>query len=147
MKLRNLKFLWNLWPPFLGLGISVKISTDFKKTTVTLKKRFWNANYFGAQYGGGIFAMTDGIHMLMLIQNLPKNYRIWDKSANIHYLKRGLTTLTADFLIREHDLKQIESDLTQHASMDWSATVNIKDETGQIVAKVTRVLSIKRKTI
>lgn len=144
MKLRNLSFLWNFWPPFLGLGISIKnISEDYKKVTVVLKKRPWNVNYFGTQYGGGIFSMTDGVHMLMLVKNLPRKYRIWDKSANITYLKRGHTHLTAEFSITDDDLKFIETELTDKSAIDWMANVDIKDTSGQIIAQVTRILSIK----
>lgn len=144
MKLRNYSFFWNLWPPFLGLGISIKkISNDFKNVKVILKKRPWNANYFGAQYGGGIFAMTDGVHMLMLVRNLPKNYRIWDKAASIVYLKRGLTELSADFKITDEDLEFIKNQVKHKSSLDWETKIDIKDDTGQVVAQVERTLSIK----
>lgn len=147
MKLRNFTFLWNLWPPFLGLGISIKkISEDFKRVTVVLKKRPWNSNYFGTQYGGGIFSLTDGVHMLMLIKNLPKNYRIWDKSASIEYLKRGLTNLTAEFTITDKDIASIQQTVSEKSEMDWVAKIDIYDKAGQIIARVTRTLSIKNKT-
>lgn len=144
MKLRNMPFIWNFWPPFLGLGISIKnISNDFKKVTTVLKKRPWNANYFGTQYGGGIFCMTDGVHMLMLIRNLPKKYKIWDKAASITYLKRGLTQLSAEFILSDDDLKFIESEIKNKSAIDWTADIDIKDTSGQIVAQVRRTLSIK----
>jgi acyl-coenzyme A thioesterase PaaI-like protein len=146
MKLRKFSFIWNFWPPFLGLGISLKnISDDFKKITVVLKKRPWNVNYFGSQYGGGIFAMTDGIHMLMLVRNLPKNYRVWDKAANIRYLRRGLTNLTAEIAITNEDLTYIQNEVQKKSTIDWDAEIDIKDDTGQIVAHVVRTLSIKYK--
>lgn len=144
MKLREFAFFWNLWPPFLGLGLAIKkIAPDFRSVRVVLKKRPWNVNYFGSQYGGGIFAMTDGIHMLMLIRNLPRKYRIWDKAANIIYLKRGHTQLYADLNITEEDLVYIQNTVTEDLPLDWVANVEIKDEHGQIVAKVERTLSIK----
>lgn len=146
MKLRNFVFVWNLWPPFLGLGIRIKdVSKDFRKVTVVLKKRPWNANYYGTQYGGGIFAMTDGIHILMLIQNLPKKYKIWDKSATINYIRRGTTHLIAEFKITEQDLMSIQQTLSTQSSMEWVATVDIFDAHGEIIAKVSRTISIKHK--
>lgn len=147
MKLRSLRFIWNLWPPFVGLGISVKeISKDYKKVTMVLKKRPWNVNYFGTQYGGGIFSMTDGVHMLMLVRNLPKKYRIWDKSASIEYLKRGKTTLTAEFVITDQDIEFIEREMAEKSALDWVATVDVFDANGQTIAQVTRTLSIKLKS-
>lgn len=136
--------MWKLWPPFLGLGISMRsLSKDYRKVTMVLKKNFWNANYFGTQYGGGIFAMTDGVHVLMLIKNLPKKYSIWDKSAHIDYLKKGLTELTAAFEITAEDIRFIEMEMASKSAMDWVAQVDIVDKQGQVVAKVTRTISIK----
>lgn len=147
MKLRNFRFIWNFWPPFLGLGIKIKsVSKDNKKVTVILKKRPWNVNYFGVQYGGGIFSMTDGIHMLMLVQNLPKKYRIWDKSASIEYIKKGRTNLYADFILTDEDLVLIQKEVSEKSKMDWERTVDIKDDSEQIVARVNRKLSIKLKS-
>ena len=144
MKLRNLSFIWNLWPPFLGMGISIKhISQDNKKFVMALKKRFWNANYYCTQFGGGIFSMTDGVHMLMLVKLLRKKYQIWDKSADIVYLKRGLTSLTAEFNVTDEDIHYIQTEMTDKPTIDWIAKVDIKDTTGQVIAQVTRTLSIK----
>lgn len=87
--------------------------------------------------------MTDGLHMLMLIKCLPKKYRIWDKSANITYLKRGLTNLTAEFVITDEDLHFIQNEVASKSAIDWTANVDIKDTSGQVIAQVTRTLSIK----
>lgn len=146
MKLRNFKFIWNLWPPFLGLGISIKkVSDDFKHVTVILKKRPWNVNYFGTQYGGGIFSMTDGVHMLMLVKHLPKKFRVWEKAASIEYLKRGHTNLTADFVITDEEINHIKKEVLEKSAMNWIVVIDIHDKTGQVVAKVKRTLSIKHK--
>lgn len=146
MRLRHFTFLWNFWPPFIGLGIRIhKLAADYKKVRMELKKRPWNANFFGTQYGGGIFAMTDGIYVLMLLYNLPKKYIIWDKAASIEYLKKGHTHLHADFVITDAELKKIEKDVAEKKSLDWSKSVDIKDSSGEVVARVVRTLSIKIK--
>jgi acyl-coenzyme A thioesterase PaaI-like protein len=147
MKLRDYTSAWNLWPPFLGLGISIRnASEDFRKLTIVLKKRPWNVNYVGTQYGGGIFAMTDGVHMLMLLRNLPKTYQVWDKSAQIDYLKPGKTDLMAEFELTDQQIKEIESDLSGKGSIDWKVGVDIQDKSGTIIARVTRTVTIKHKS-
>jgi acyl-coenzyme A thioesterase PaaI-like protein len=146
VKLRESKWIWNLWPPFVGLGISIEeVSSDFRYVRVRLKKRPWNVNYFGTQFGGGIFSMTDGVHMLMLVKSLPRDFRIWDKSASIDYLKRGQTDLIAEFKLTEEQLQEIQSKMAHENKIDWSATVEIKNLDGTVVARVVRVLSIKKK--
>jgi acyl-coenzyme A thioesterase PaaI-like protein len=146
MKLRESKFIWNLWPPFLGLGIVIEeVSADSRYVRVRLKKRPWNVNYFGTQFGGAIFSMTDGIHMVMLVKNLPKGLRVWDKSASIEYLKKGQSDLIAEFKITAKELEDIQQTILEKQKMDWSASIDIIDTEGTTVARVTRILSIKQK--
>ncbi len=74
MKNWMLKYM-NFWPPFLGAGIKVKnIAPDFTSLDVELKMRFWNRNYVGSHYGGTIYSMTDPWYMLMLMQNIGRDY-------------------------------------------------------------------------
>ena len=39
--------------------------------------------------------MTDPFYMLMLIENLGRDYIVWDKSATIRFRKPGTGTMTA----------------------------------------------------
>lgn len=141
--IRKHPWIMNLWPPFLFAGISLKASPDFRHIQVKLKLRFWNANYVGTQYGGSLFSMTDPFYMVMLIENLGSKYTVWDKSARIHYLRPGKTDVTADFLLTEHDLKQIKTELEKESRIEWKRTIEIKDANGEIVAKVDKLISIK----
>lgn len=141
----KLKF-WNLWPPLLFSGIKIThISPDFREIKVRLKLRFWNANYVGTAFGGSLFAMSDAFYMVMLLQNLGKEYIVWDKAAHIKYLKPGKTDVTADFKITEEDLTFIRQTLENEEKMDWEKRVQIIDKEGVIIADVTRVLYIRKK--
>ncbi len=97
MKNWMLKYM-NFWPPFLGSGIKVKnVAPDFTSVDVEVKMRFWNRNYVGSHYGGTIYSMTDPWYMLMLMQNIGKEYIVWDKSAEVRFLKPGYGKLSAHF--------------------------------------------------
>lgn len=138
--------LWNFWPPFFGAGIRIrKVSTDYRQVIIQLKLRFWNRNYVGTQYGGSMFSMTDPFYMVMLLQNLGKEYIVWDKAASIKYLKPGKTNVTAEFLLNDEILDHIRDTLKTQEKMDWQTTVQIKDEAGVVVAEVDKVLYIRKK--
>lgn len=50
----------NLWPPFLGAGVTVEnIAKDFRHAKVRLKHGMMNRNILGVHFGGSLFAMTD----------------------------------------------------------------------------------------
>jgi hypothetical protein len=138
--------LWNFWPPFLGAGIHIgEVSPDLRSVKVHLRLRWWNRNYVGTQFGGSMFMMTDPFFMVMFLQNLGRDYIVWDKVASIRYLKPGRTHVTAHFQLTEEILLQIRRQLENQEKMDWQATVPIKDENGETVAEVDKVIYIRRK--
>jgi acyl-coenzyme A thioesterase PaaI-like protein len=140
-----LKF-WNFWPPFFFTGVKIqKVSPDYRTLTAKLKLRFWNANYVGTAFGGSMFVLADPFYMVMLMRNLGHEYSVWDKSANIRFLKPGRTDLFADFLLTDEDLAQIKTEVSEKGKIEWRRTIEIKDKEGVIVAEVEKVISIKRK--
>lgn len=142
----KLLFLWNFWPPFFFTGIKIKkISKDFREIEVHLKLHWWNANYVGTQYGGSMFSMTDPFYMLMLLKNLGKSYIVWDKSANIKFIKPGKTKLKALFLINDLVLNDIKDDVEKNGKTTKIFQVPITDLNGELVALVEKNLYIRKK--
>ena len=138
--------IWNFWPPFFGAGIKIKSqSADWRRVVVELKLRPWTANYVGTQFGGSMFAMTDAFYMVMLLHNLGSDYVVWDKSANIRFLKPGRTHLTAEFELDELTLSEIKETLSKQPKMDWVRKIQIKDLNGEVVAEVEKTIYIKKK--
>lgn len=138
--------LINLWPPFLGAGIRVKkISDDFTSIDVEMKLRFWNKNIVGTQFGGSIYAMTDPFYMLILMQNLGKDYIVWDKAADIRFKAPGKGKLTAHFNISKDRIAEIKQQADDNYKVEPKFTVQIKDESGLVVAEVDKLLYVRRK--
>ncbi len=148
---RNLKrrlFLCaiNLWPPFLGAGIRVKnIQPDWRAIDVEMKLRFWNANYVRTHFGGSLFAMTDPFYMLMLLENLGREYIVWDKAATIRFRKPGTGKVSAEFRLAESQIVEIREMLKTQEKFEPTFLVKVKDKNGVVVADVEKVLYIKKK--
>jgi len=136
----------NIWPPFLGAGIRVKWSQDHKSVDVEMKLRFWNRNYVGTHYGGSLYSMTDPFYMLMLMDNLGSDYIVWDKAASIRFRKPGKGRVKAEFRLSEEQLDDIRTKLLAQEKYEPTFTAQVKDETGDVVAEVRKVLHIRRKT-
>jgi len=138
--------LWNLWPPFVGAGISIHyVSDDYRHIIAKLKKRWWTLNYRGTQFGGSMFALTDPFYMVMLIEILGAEYSVWDKFGSIQYIKPGRTELTAEFILKDDDLLGIHKTLEFSDKTDWKFTVEIKDVEGLVVAFVEKIIYIRKK--
>lgn len=135
----------NIWPPFLGAGIRVNWSPDHKAVDVEMKLRFWNRNYVGTHYGGSLYSMTDPFYMLMLMDNLGAGYIVWDKAASIRFRKPGKGRVKAEFRLADEQLDDIRTQLLTQEKYEPTFTVQVRDEAGDVVAEVQKVLHVRRK--
>ena len=143
---RHMRWFLNLYPPFLGAGIRVKRwDNDWRAIDVEMKLNRWNANYVGTHFGGSLYSMTDPFYMLMLIENLGKGYIVWDKAATIRFRKPGRGKMSASFRLSEEQIEDIRQRLTTEEKVEPRFTVEVKDETGSVIAEVEKVLYVRRK--
>jgi hypothetical protein len=143
---RRLRLFLNLWPPFLGSGIRVKrLSPDWKQIDVEMNLHRWNTNYVGSHYGGSLYSMTDPFYMLMLIENLGRDYIVWDKSASIRFRRPGKGKVFATFRLTDNQIDEIRSALTTEEKIDRQFSVEVVDESGTVVAEVQKQIHIRRK--
>ncbi|SKA59301.1 DUF4442 domain-containing protein [Enterovibrio nigricans] len=140
------KFALNSWPPFWGAGIKIlSISDDFREVKVKLKLRWWNKNANRTQYGGSIFSMTDPVYALMLMGILRERYFVWDKEADINFIKPGSSDLFADFVISDDALASIRHGTENGDKVFPEFVVNVVDTDGEVVSRVKRVLYVRKK--
>jgi len=136
----------NLWPPFLGAGISINaLSEDFQYGKVKLRMGLTNRNFMGTHFGGSLFAMTDMMYAFMLLKHLGEDHIIWDQSSEIKYIKPGRGNVYAEFFLTEERIEQIRSDAAGGEKCLETFEVKICDKEGDVVAKVQRTLYIRLK--
>jgi len=110
-----------------------------------MRLRWWNANYVGTHYGGSLYSMADPFFMVMLIENLGKDYIVWDKAATIRFKKPGRGKMSAGFRLSEEQIQEIRQALHSQPKIERVVTVDIKDESGDVVAEVEKLLHIRKK--
>lgn len=143
---RHMRMLLNIWPPFLGAGIRIRrLASDWKEIDVEMKLRWWNRNYVGTHYGGSLYSMADPFFMVMLIENLGKDYIVWDKAASIRFRKPGRGTVSACFRLSDEQVGEIIQALNSQEKIERVFTVEVKDQSGSVVAEVEKLLRIRRK--
>jgi len=141
-----LKLMGKVWGPYLGAGIDViDVSPDYRQIKVCLKKRWYNSNYVGTQFGGSIYAMTDPFYMLMLMNNLGRDYIVWDKAASIRFRKPGKTDLYATFELSDEEIEGIRKRLETEPKLDFEKDVIVTDASGETVAEIHKVVYVKKK--
>jgi hypothetical protein len=145
LKQRLMLRLINIWPPLAAAGIHVRWGADMKSADVEMKLRRWNQNFVGTHYGGSIYSMTDPFYMLMLISNLGSDYIVWDKAAHIRFRKPGKGKVRAEFRLTDTQIDDIREQLRTLPKYEPTFLVEVKDESGDVVAEVQKVVHIRKK--
>jgi acyl-coenzyme A thioesterase PaaI-like protein len=141
-----LKFIMNVYGPFLGAGIKVEyISPDWRNIRVSMGLHWYNRNAVGVHFGGSLYSMVDPHLMLMYMQILGNEYIVWDKAAVISFLRPGKGKVTAEFILTEDDIQTAMIATENNQVYEPSQIIEVKDSKGHIVAKIKKDLYIRRK--
>ncbi len=146
MRASRLRRLMNVWPPFLFAGIRVeRIAEDFREVEVALHRRWYNRNYVGTHFGGSLFAMTDPFWMIMVMENLGRDYVVWDSAAEIEFVRPGRGSVRCRFQLDSDTLRHLrEATDGGETARPWFA-MTVLDDKNETVARVRKQLYIRRK--
>lgn len=138
---------FNLLPAFRGTGGRIEhVAHDLSHIRVRLPLSWRTRNVVGSIYGGSLFAVTDGVHPVMLMSALGDDVIVWDKAASIRYKKPGYATLYADFMVSPDEVRHIRAALRDNPEMDRTYRVELKDANGTVHTVVERTVYIADKT-
>jgi acyl-coenzyme A thioesterase PaaI-like protein len=144
MKSGKFRRLFNLWPPFLFAGIRIEaIDADWRYARVRLKLRWYN--YVGTQFGGSLFAMADPWWMILVMENLGRDYIVWDKAGEIEFVAPGRGDVVAEFRLDPAVLDSLREAADRDGkTLQWFET-EIRSTDGSLVARVRKQLYVRRK--
>ena len=138
--------LVNLYPPYLGAGVRVTYpKDDAHRITVSMGLHWWNKNLFGTQFGGSLYSMCDPQFVFIVIKNLGPGYVVWNKSAQIEFLRPGRGRVTATFHVPPAKIEEIREAADRGEKAEPVLVVEIVADDGTLVARVTETLWVKRK--
>ena len=148
MKASRLRWMMNIWFPFLFSGIRVaKFSEDFRYVKVELRSRWYNKNYVGTHFGGSLFAMTDPFWMIMILRTIGKEYVVWDKAADIEFIKPGRGLVTAEFRLEDAVLDELRAAAAGNEKVLRWFDIPVMDSQGDLVAKVRKQIYVRLKPV
>lgn len=143
---RILRHVFNWYRPYRGAGIKVThLADDFSSATVQMKLTWFNRNYVGVHFGGSLYAMIDPFYMLLIMNQLGRDYIVWDKAAEIEFIRPGEGTVSAHFKVDQTLLDDIRNRTAQGEKYLPTYEVDIMDAKGQVVAKAFKTIYIRRK--
>ncbi len=143
---KTMKKLLNLYPPYLGAGVKVEnISPNWNEVRVSMAVRWYNRNAVGTHFGGSIYSMIDPHIMLILMKRLGSDYWIWDKSADIDFIKATKKKITAHIFISDEEIEKIKTLASSGQKQLPQFTIDIIDSDQELIARVNKVIYIKKK--
>ncbi len=137
----------SLFPPFVGAGIrAVTADPGGGIYRVRMKLSFYNCNALGTHFGGSLYAMCDPFLVLILIDQLGPDYAVWDKTSTIEFRRPGRGTVSAAFEIPHEQVAEIRAAADAGQVVEPVFEVNVVDQSGETVARVTKTLHVSHKT-
>ncbi|MEW6405750.1 MAG: YiiD C-terminal domain-containing protein [Chloroflexota bacterium] len=136
--------LINFYPPFLGAGIQAR-NVNESTVCVEMKLKWFNVNLVGVHFGGSLYAMCDPWFMLILMRKLGSDYIVWDKAASIQFLRPGRGRVKATFHIPQERVDEIRREADAKSKLEPTFTVDVTDDDGQVIARVEKLLYVRRK--
>jgi acyl-coenzyme A thioesterase PaaI-like protein len=141
-KIRFLKW----YPPYLGSGIKLESYTaDFTRLVAVMKMRWWNRNLVGTHFGGSLYSMCDPFYMFILMENLGRDYIVWDKAATIRFKKPGMGTVRAVFEISPERISEIKNEIDAIGKNDYVFRSVVTNENGEVVAELEKTVYVRKK--
>ena len=137
--LRHLSF----YPPYVGAGIRVAADDPGGVYRVRKKLAPSTRNAFGTHFGGSLYSMCDPFFALILIEQLGHGYTVWDKASTIDFLRPGRGTVSATFQIPHEQVEEIRELADAGQVVEPVFEVDVVDESGSVVARVTKTLHVK----
>lgn len=143
---RGLRRALNIFGPYVGAGVRVReLSDDYRHLRVEMTLHWYNTNYVGTHFGGSLYSMIDPFWMLLLMNNLGRDYIVWDKSAKIDFIKPGKGTVSATFTLTREMIDEVRQATAGGDKYLPEWPVDIVDEQGDVVARVHKQLYIRKK--
>jgi hypothetical protein len=137
LRQRLLMRLVNLYPPYLGAGVRVSYPKDDPhRIVVQMGLHWWNKNLFG---------MCDPHFVFIVMRQLGPGYLVWNKAAQIAFLRPGRGCVTATFHVPPEKIAEIREAADRGEKVEPVLTAEVVGNDGELVARVTERLWVKKK--
>ena len=143
----RVKWLLNLYPPFLFQGIKIQsISDDFHAARVLVKKSILTRNVMGTTFGGALMSAADPLYPILYWRSLVRkgeHLSVWLKSLDSAFLLPATETVAFEFRLDPDKLQQARRDLDETGRADISDEISACFADGQKVAHFKMISALR----
>lgn len=142
----GLRELLNGWGPFKAQRLEVlEVGGDWSHAVIRMGLEADNGNYFGTAFGGTLFSMVDPFFVILAVRQLGEDYVVWDKAAEITFVKPGTSAVTARVEMPAGVIEEIRLAAADGDKVLRWFDVDMIDEEGDVVARARRQLYVRKK--
>lgn len=140
------KWFFNVSPMYRRTtGRIIAVTSDLSSIDIKIPLSYKNKNYVGTIFGGSLFAATDPIYMVQLLQLLGSDYVVWDKSSTVRFKRPASDDAYAKFEIREEELAKIKADVKVKQEVDLVKLIQLKSKEGVLFCEIEKVIYVADK--
>jgi hypothetical protein len=88
--------------------------------------------------------MTDPFYALLMFGQLGSGYVVWDKSAEVQFIKPGRGRMRAEFVLPVAEVARVRALAAAGGKVEPTYTVDVRDSCGVLVARVSKTLHVRK---
>ncbi len=140
------RVMFNMSPMYKrSCGKIIFTSDDLHVVKIKIPLSYKNRNYVGSIFGGSLFAATDPIYMIQLMQILGKDYVVWDKKTDIKFKRPAYQHAFASFEFTTKEIEEILQKVKTENEIDYTKILLITDKNGTVFTELDKTLYISTK--
>ena len=126
-------------------GKVISVEPNYMRVEIRIPLSYKNKNYVGTIFGGSLFAATDPIYMVQLIQIMGRDYVVWDKSSSVKFKRPASTDAYAVFEFTPDEIEQMKSEVAEKKEIDLIKPVYLKSKDGKVFCEIEKTMYVADK--
>jgi len=125
------------------MGIKVAdIRNRYVKLLLPMKP---NLNHIGTIYAGSLFALGEIVGGAIFLASFDhtKLYPVV-KELTIRYKRPGTSNMTVETALTEKEVKEIQKTAEEYGKADWSMSLEIKNENGEVCCLINGIWQMRK---
>lgn len=99
----------------------------------------------GTIFGGSLFAATDPVYMVQLIQILGNEYVIWDKSSRVNFKRPAVNDAYTTFEFTEEEIANLKEEVEEKKELDLVKRVELRGKDGTLYCEIEKTIYVADK--
>ena len=135
----SIRWMLNLWPPFIFQGIRVlEFDPGFRFAVIRVRKSILTRNLMGTTFGGALSAAADPFYPLLYWRKLSTDgvsTNCWIRQQRCEFIRPADATVELRFAIEDQQLATARAGIEKDGRVDLEDVVDALLPAGEVAAR------------